>query len=80
MEKIWVDICGAWTNCSETTIQQFLAKCQEESIDPQYCMSWVEQHQAQIPNWEAVSKVSLGWINQHTSTGSPLSFDSDTYQ
>ena len=44
----------------------------EKSIDPQYCMSWVEQHSNQIPNWSAISKVSLEWVNEHTSTGSPI--------
>lgn len=36
-------------------------------------MSWVEQHKDQIPNWTDVSETSLGWINQHTSTGSAIS-------
>ena len=44
----------------------------EKSIDPQYCMSWVEQHSNEIPNWSAISKVSLEWVNEHTSTGSPI--------
>ncbi|MDV7766794.1 hypothetical protein [Peribacillus sp. CSMR9] len=73
MENIWQDTCGSWENCTETTIQSFLAKSEESNIDPQYCMSWVEQHKTQIPEWPAVSKVSLDWVNQHTSTGSPLS-------
>jgi hypothetical protein len=74
LENIWTNTCGSWQNCTETTIQSFLAQCQENNIDPQYCMSWVEQHREQIPDWPAVSKVSLDWINQHTSTGSPISF------
>ncbi|MBT2668501.1 hypothetical protein J7J00_23995 [Bacillus sp. ISL-4] len=77
MEHIWQDTCGSWENCTETTIQSFLAKSQEGNIDPQYCMSWVEQHKAQIPEWNAVSKVSLDWVNQHTSTGSPISIKED---
>lgn len=52
-------------------------KIQESNIDPQYCMSWVEQHKAQIPEWDAVSKISLDWVNQHTSTGSPISIKDD---
>lgn len=75
MENVWVDTCGSWQNCTEATIQSFLAKCQEENIDPQFCMSWVEQHKEQIPSWNAVSKVSLDWVNQHTSTGSPISYN-----
>ena len=74
LENIWINTCGSWQNCTETTIQSFLAKCQENNIDPQYCMSWVEQNKEEIPDWPAVSKVSLDWVNQHTSTGSPISF------
>ncbi|MFC0273411.1 hypothetical protein ACFFIX_18585 [Metabacillus herbersteinensis] len=74
LENIWINTCGSWQNCTETTIQSFLAQCQENNIDPQYCMSWVEQHRSQIPNWPEVSKVSLDWVNHHTSTGSPISF------
>ncbi|MFY4777346.1 hypothetical protein [Metabacillus sp. RGM 3146] len=75
MEYIWKNTCGSWQNCTETAIQSFLAQCQENNIDPQYCMSWVEQHSAQIPGWTSVSKVSLDWVNQHTSTGSPISLN-----
>lgn len=74
MKNIWQNTCGSWQNCTETTIQSFLAQCQEKNIDPQFCMSWVEQHKTQIPDWTAISKVSLDWVNQHTSTGSPISF------
>lgn len=72
MERIWSETCGSWENCTEENIQSFLAQCGEKSIDPQYCMSWVEKHRDQIPNWSAVSKVSLDWVNEHTSTGSPI--------
>ncbi|WP_088105867.1 hypothetical protein [Halalkalibacter urbisdiaboli] len=72
MERLWENTCGSWENCTETTIQSFLAQCRESSIDPQYCMGWVEQHSEQIPDWPAVSKVSLDWVNEHTSTGSPI--------
>lgn len=74
MENIFNNSCGTWQNCTESNIQSFLEECQEHSIDSQYCMSWVEQHKSQIPDWQVVSKVSLDWINQHTSTGSPISF------
>lgn len=73
METIWKDKCQSWQNCTETTIQSFLEKCLEKNIDPQFCMSWVEQYKAQIPDWSVVSRVSLDWVNQHTSTGSPIS-------
>lgn len=74
MEKFFNNTCGTWENCTELNIQSFLGECQEHNIDSQYCMSWVEQHKSQIPDWQVVSKVSLDWINQHTSTGSPISF------
>lgn len=74
MENLFINTCGAWQNCTESNIQTFLKHCMENNIDPQFCMSWVEQHQSQIPDWQDVSKVSLVWVNQHTSTGSPISF------
>jgi hypothetical protein len=74
MENLFENTCGSWENCTASTVESFLNQCQEQGIDPQYCMSWVEQHQSQIPDWQNVSKVSLDWINQHTSTGSPISF------
>ena len=73
MENVWSYTCGSWENCNENTIQSFLSQCLEYNIDPQFCMSWVEMHQNEIPNWEAVSETSLGWVNQHTSTGSAIS-------
>jgi len=73
MENAWLNTCGTWENCNQETIQSFLSQCLEKNIDPQYCMSWVEQHKDQIPNWTNVSETSLGWINQHTSTGSAIS-------
>jgi hypothetical protein len=73
MENVWQNTCGSWGNCNETTIQSFLAQCLEYNLDPQYCMSWVEKHQSEIPNWSAVSKTSLDWVNEHTSTGTPIS-------
>ncbi|MFC7395472.1 hypothetical protein [Scopulibacillus cellulosilyticus] len=75
IEDIWNDTCGSWQNCTEKSIQSFLTQCQENNIDPQYCMGWVEQHKEQIPDWQSVSKGSLDWINQHTSTGSPISIN-----
>ncbi|OIK15963.1 hypothetical protein BIV60_06910 [Bacillus sp. MUM 116] len=77
MENVWLNTCGAWENCNETTIQSFLSQCMEYNIDPQFCMSWVEQHKNEIPNWSAVSETSLGWVNQHTSSGSPYSVNDE---
>jgi hypothetical protein len=72
MENAFKNTCGSWENCNDATIQSFLAQCLENNIDPQFCMSWVEQHKNEIPNWSAVSETSLGWVNSHTSTGSPI--------
>ncbi|CRK83153.1 hypothetical protein [Neobacillus massiliamazoniensis] len=75
MENVWQNTCGSWENCNETTIQSFLAQCLEYNLDPQFCMSWVEKHQSEIPNWTAVSKTSLDWVNKHTSTGTAISIN-----
>jgi hypothetical protein len=74
MEKIFLITCGSFENCTESSIQSFLQQCEENGIDSQFCMSWVEQHKSEIPDWQTVSKVSLEWMNQHTSTGSSISF------
>jgi hypothetical protein len=74
MENIFNNTCGTFENCTESSIQSFLQQCEENGIDSQFCMSWVEQHKSEIPNWQSVSKVSLEWMNEHTSTGSPISF------
>jgi hypothetical protein len=74
METLFINTCGTWQNCTESNIQTFLGQCLENNIDPQYCMGWVEQHKVQIPDWQSVSQVSLDWVSQHTSTGSPISF------
>jgi len=73
MENIWSNTCGSWQNCNETTLQAFLEECLDYNLDPQFCMNWIEQHHDQIPNWYTISNTSLNWINQHTSSGSPLS-------
>ncbi|MGE6261039.1 hypothetical protein ACQKCU_24720 [Heyndrickxia sporothermodurans] len=75
MEKLFINTCRTWQNCTESNIKAFLEQCQENNIDPQFCMGWVEQHKSQIPEWQAISNVSLEWINQHTSTGSPISLN-----
>lgn len=73
MENVWSNTCGSWQNCNELNLQEFLSQCLEYNMDPQFCMSWVEQHQGEIPNWPAVSSAALDWVNQHTSSGSPYS-------
>jgi hypothetical protein len=73
MENVWLNTCGSWENCNAETVQSFLSQCLDYNIDPQFCMSWVEQHRDQIPNWTAVSETSLSWVNEHTSTGSAIS-------
>lgn len=74
MESIFNNTCGSFENCTETSVKSFLQQCEENGIDSQFCMSWVEQHKTEIPEWQSVSKVSLEWMNEHTSTGSPISF------
>jgi hypothetical protein len=73
MEDIWRKTCGTWQNCNETTVESFLSQCLEHNIDPQFCMSWITQHSDQIPNRSAVLDQTREWVNQHTSTGSPIS-------
>ena len=72
MEEIWRSTCGSWQNCNNENIQSFLSKCLEQNIDPQFCMNWIAQHSDQIPNWSTISNRAQEWVNQHTSTGSPL--------
>ncbi|MGM7722347.1 hypothetical protein [uncultured Metabacillus sp.] len=72
MEDIWEKTCGTWENCNESTVQSFLAECEKHSIDPQFCMSWIQEHQNRIPNWQNVTDVTREWVVQHTSTGSPI--------
>lgn len=79
MENVWGYTCRSWQNCNEETIQSFLSQCLEYNIDPQYCMSWVENHQNEIPNWQAVSQTSLGWMNEHTSSGSAISISEQEF-
>ncbi|XJZ28892.1 hypothetical protein ACF5W4_08940 [Bacillota bacterium Lsc_1132] len=72
MENIWRNTCGSWEHVNEETIQSFLSQCLEYNLDPQYCMSWIEQHKDRIQNWPSVSSTSLNWVNEHTSTGLPI--------
>ncbi|MGM0876683.1 MAG: hypothetical protein ACQEWV_18460 [Bacillota bacterium] len=77
MEDIWRSTCGTWQDCNETTVQSFLSQCEQSSIDPQFCMSWIQKHNDMIPNWSAVSDTTREWVIQHTSTGSPISRTED---
>lgn len=79
MENVFLNTCRNWDNCNETTIQSFLSQCLDYNIDPQFCMSWVEQHQDQILNWSSVSSTSLNWVNEHTSTGSAISITDEQF-
>ncbi|WP_026582764.1 hypothetical protein [Bacillus sp. J33] len=72
VEQIWQKTCGSWENFNESTVQEFLNQCEEKGIDSQFAMSWAEQNKDQVPNWQTVSRISLNWMNQHTSTGSPI--------
>jgi hypothetical protein len=79
MENVFLNTCRNWDNCNTQTIQSFLSQCLEYNIDPQFSMSWVEQHQDQIPNWADVSATSLNWVNEHTSTGSAFSINDEQF-
>lgn len=72
IENIWSNTCGSWQNVNEQSIRSFLSQCQDYNLDPLYCMGWIEQHKDQVSNWAVVSSASLNWINEHTSTGTPL--------
>ncbi|WP_233522503.1 hypothetical protein [Peribacillus glennii] len=72
VEDIWRTTCGNWKNCNHSTLQALLSECGKHSIDPQYCMSWVEEHSGNIPDWPAVAETARDWVNKHTSTGSPI--------
>jgi len=79
MESFWRTTCGTWGNCNESTVQAFLSQCEQHSIDPQFCMNWIQQNRDKIPNWSAVSDTTREWVNEHTSTGSPVSmFDQNS--
>jgi hypothetical protein len=73
LEDIWKETCGTWQNCNESTVQSFMAQCEQQSIDPQVCLNWIQKHKEEIPNWPAVSDVTREWVIDHTSTGSPVS-------
>jgi hypothetical protein len=73
MADIWSSTCGSWENCNVHNVQSFLSECHNENIDPQYCRDWIQQHNESIPDWSAVSEITQDWVNQHTSTGSPIS-------
>ncbi|MBU9713889.1 hypothetical protein [Evansella tamaricis] len=68
MEEIWRVTCGSWENCSTSNIQHFLSQCEEKSIDPQFCMNWIQQHSDKIPDWPLVSDMTREWVIEHTSS------------
>ncbi|MDE5413405.1 hypothetical protein [Alkalihalobacterium chitinilyticum] len=78
VEDNFMIICESWQNCNEANVQSFLAECYEQSIDPQFCMNWLEQNKDQLPNWSSLSIIAQEWVNEHTSTGSPLSMDNQS--
>jgi hypothetical protein len=75
IEQKWEQTCGSWDRCNAKSIESFLSICLEQNLDPQFCMSWVEQHKDKIKDWNEVSRSSLDWINAHTSSGSPVTFN-----
>jgi hypothetical protein len=75
MVSIFKTTCGSWQNCNESTVLSFLAECRDQSIDPQYSFNWLEEHKEQMTNWPNLSSSAQDWVNQHTSSGSPISMN-----
>ncbi|WML48261.1 hypothetical protein RCG23_23930 [Neobacillus sp. PS3-34] len=75
VEQIWQNTCNSWQDMNTTNLEAFLSQCEDQNIDPQFCMDWVEQHKNMIPEWPALSQKALDWVNGHTSTGSPFSYN-----
>ncbi|RFU63560.1 hypothetical protein D0469_19725 [Peribacillus saganii] len=73
MEDIWRITCVSWEDCNENNVRSFLSKCDDENIDPQFCLNWIQQHKGKIPNAPLIIDTALNWVNEHTSTGSPIS-------
>ncbi|RFU66514.1 hypothetical protein [Bacillus sp. V59.32b] len=78
MEDILRATCGTWQNCNQTNVQSFLSRCEQENIDPQFCMNWLQDNRDKIPNWPDVSDTTREWMIEHTSTGSPVSVAKDS--
>ncbi|PLS18815.1 hypothetical protein CVD28_04995 [Bacillus sp. M6-12] len=72
MESIWRVTCVSWEDCNENNVRSFLSKCDDENIDPLFCMNWIQQHRGKIPNAPLIVDTALQWVNQHTSTGTPI--------
>lgn len=73
LQHIFASTCGTWENCNEVTVISFLTQCLNNSIDPQFGFSWLEEHQEEIPDWTNFSDTAQDWISEHTSTGTPIS-------
>ncbi|WP_100407391.1 hypothetical protein [Bacillus solitudinis] len=71
--EIFKETCGTWQSCDSENVVTFLNECREHSIDPQFCLNWLEEHKEQIPGWLGFSKMAQDWVSEHTSTGSPIS-------
>lgn len=80
IEDIFEVTCGSWQGCNQSTVRNFLSQCQEHGVDPQYCLGWLEQNKEQITNWASFSHSALDWVNEHTSTGSPITLNNQTDQ
>ncbi|SNX74712.1 hypothetical protein SAMN05877753_11033 [Bacillus oleivorans] len=71
VNRIFKETCGSWQNCNQSNVLSFLAQCEEQGLDPQYCFSWLSQNKELISDWSHFSQVAQEWVNEHTSTGSP---------
>ncbi|MBB6282494.1 MULTISPECIES: hypothetical protein [Geobacillus] len=72
VEAIWRRQCGTWERSDAACVQAFLAECVARNLDPQDGLNWVIEHRVALPNAEAVADAALRWVNEHTSTGSPI--------
>ncbi|AGT32005.1 hypothetical protein M493_08650 [Geobacillus genomosp. 3] len=73
IEAIWRRQCGTWEKSDAACIQSFLAECLHRHLDPQDALNWLIEHRTALPDGDAVVSEALRWVNEHTSTGSPVS-------
>ncbi|WP_409305827.1 hypothetical protein [Peribacillus sp. SCS-155] len=72
VEAIWAATCGSWQSSNIGNLESFLKECTSNGIDPQFCMSWLEQHGDSIQSWNSIRYTVQECVNRLTSTGSPF--------
>ncbi|KDE48798.1 hypothetical protein [Geobacillus sp. CAMR5420] len=73
IEAIWRRQCGAWEWSDAACVQSFLVECLQHNLDPQDGLNWIIEHRTQLSDADAVVDAALRWVNEHTSTGFPVS-------